>query len=198
LSSGLGKLYQDTLQQTAKPIPTKTIESVKEKAASKATEVDEARKAHLSLQRRLAAVERGIKKSDEISENVTVTDFEQLKIETQALKENLAKNEEELSGHQKKLVRLVHFKAHFQAKISNLKTAKDGLESEFEKIGEFHKTQRLAVIEAKKSRAEIQAATSEKKKKLKISKNEGLTRDFGKNEEKTEKLRAEISALKMI
>ena len=178
-------------------IPARVVTEVEEKLLEKSAEVEDARKVMLTLKRRLATLQSLIKARERLADNLTVMDYEQLKIENQASKDSLNKTEQDLSDATAKFAELVHLNAHYSARLQIFGNDKVKLELTLKGLKEEHTVQRDLLFSTKKERDGFRVAAGRAKKSSEISKNKVLVSDFEKNKDILKNLELQAHALKM-
>lgn len=103
--------------RTGKPIPRRIIKQFEATEAAKDTEVEKVRLKNIHLRTHLRKLEARLKEKEQLADGLHLIDFEQLKIENQALNEKIEERHEELHKLRKKTTTTVQVLTHIKEKL---------------------------------------------------------------------------------
>jgi len=181
---------------TGKQIPEKILDEVEEFELEKDMEVEELRGSNLSLKNRLAKLEEALRKKDELSDNLHLIDFEQLKIENQALSEKHDQQNEELYRLRKKVIVTAHAVTHMREKVQFTQQEHLALKSELAQLDLDLAAQRDTLTNTHREHAEIRSDVATHHQQIGIMNSEAWGGDYVQNTEYIKQLMQDVAQLK--
>ena len=178
-------------------ISLSVIQELENFQMEKEAELTEVRNSLVSLKRRAQRLKETLRKREELSENLHVVDYEQLRIENANLSEKLEERSEEVRKSAAKLRSVREMKAVYLMKFFFLDErvcrSKEIFHAADVKLSQL----REATIATKRERDRYMLGTARAKRQAKLNKNTALMEDYGKNEELIAKLRDLNASMKI-
>merc|ERR1719460_912924 len=182
--------------RTGKRIPPKIIQEVEDFELDKDAEVEEVRGSNISLKNRMAKLEQALRKKDELTENLHVIDFEQLKIENQTLNEKIEERNEELHKLRKKTIITVQVITHMREKLQFIQQENQVLKADLAQLDTELASQRDLVAKTKHERDDYRSENAKLRQQTGIINSEHLTKDYEDRQNLLKRLKEELQTLK--
>lgn len=189
-------LAQAVSSRTGKPMSKKLITQFEAAEQKREEDLEKMRLRNITLRTTLKKLERTLRAREQLAEGLHMIDFEQLKIENQALNEKIEERNEELSKLKKKKTVTVQVLTHVREKLrfienSNAKTHQE-LSALEEKIVAF----RAGITTTKKEREVTKLDIKELRRQQGFATSELLLVDYEKRKGSLEEIKAQIQEMK--
>jgi hypothetical protein len=142
---------------TGRLIPPKTLKLLEEQAEEKEGELEKVRLKNIHLRNQLKKLEGNLRRKEELSNELHLIDFEQLKIENQTLNEKIEERNEELLKLRKKTTTTVQVLTHLKEKLQFVQAENQLLKVELAELEAELSTHRDNLTHAKHDRDSLRS-----------------------------------------
>jgi len=142
---------------TGRLIPAKLLKQLEEQAGEKEVELEKVRLRNIHLRNQLRKLEGNLRRKEELSNELHLIDFEQLKIENQTLNEKIEERNEELLKLRKKTTTTVQVLTHLKEKLQFVQAENQLLKVELAQLESELSTHRDALTRAKHDRDSLRS-----------------------------------------
>jgi len=142
---------------TGRLIPAKLLKQLEEQAGEKEVELEKVRLRNIHLRNQLRKLEGNLRRKEELSNELHLIDFEQLKIENQTLNEKIEERNEELLKLRKKTTTTVQVLTHLKEKLQFVQAENQLLKVELAQLEAELSTHRDALTRAKHDRDSLRS-----------------------------------------
>jgi len=133
---------------------------------------------NIQLRNQLKKLEKNLRRKDELSKDLHVIDFEQLKIENQTLNEKIEERNEELLKLRKKTTTTVQVLTHLKEKLQFVAAENKVKQSELQDLEGNLSSKRDTLTKVKHDRDSIRSENARLKQQSGLLGSEDLFRDF--------------------
>ncbi|CAG9464100.1 unnamed protein product [Pedinophyceae sp. YPF-701] len=182
--------------RTGKPIPPRLLQDLSGQTRDRANELTRVRLRWVQLRSHLARLEETLRSKEELAEGLHLIDFEQLKIENQALNEKIEERTEELSRLQRKSMAAVLVLTHVKEKLQFVEQEAETLTSRLEGYESALGGKREELHAAKVRRDRLRMATMRLKEHKTTVSSQMLLEDLGQHRARLQDLQVELEGLK--
>lgn len=181
---------------SGRPVPPKLLKQLTDKERELDALLDEKRLSNLKLRHECKKLEYAIKKREEVSSELHMIDFEQLKIENQSLNEKIEERNEELLKLRKKTTSTVQVLTHLKEKLQFVQAENQVLKAELTGLESDLGNHRDAVTKVKLQRDQLRQENAKLKAKSGLVGNVLLLRDFDRRKREIESMEVRMASLK--
>ncbi|CBZ49860.1 putative ankyrin repeat-containing protein [Neospora caninum Liverpool] len=179
------------MARSGKPIPESILEQLMQLEEEKTRALQEARSTSTKLKHQLDVLHQLASEND-MQEQFHVMDFEQLKIENQALNEKIVERNEEIKKLRSIIVSAVQFITHGREKIHFLDHENARLMEELAHLDAELANQRHLITKSKRERDEYRTENNKLRQQTDIINSDILTLDWETRQQRQQELKLEV------
>lgn len=169
-------------------IPPKVVKQLEAQNEATDVEVAKVRLKNIHLRNQFRKLETSLRKKEELSSELHLIDFEQLKIENQALNEKIEERNEELLKLRKKTTTTVQVLTHLKEKLQFVQAENQILKSQLSDLENELTEHRDLLTKAKQERDRLRYANLKLKENSGLLGSDDLLRDFHRRKGEIERL----------
>jgi len=200
----LKEQFKQTKREVAKsvgssggrPVPLKLLNQLEEQGDEKDRELEKVRLKNIHLRNQLRKLEGNLKRKEELSNELHLIDFEQLKIENQTLNEKIEERNEELLKLRKKTTTTVQVLTHLKEKLQFVQAENQLLKVELAELEADLSTHRDALTKAKHDRDNLRSENQKLRGEAGLIGNNELLRDFDRRKKEIVSMQDHLEQLK--
>ena len=177
-------------------IPVKLLNQLEEQAAEKEAELEKVRLKNIHLRNQLRKLEGNLKRKEELSNELHLIDFEQLKIENQTLNEKIEERNEELLKLRKKTTTTVQVLTHLKEKLQFVQAENQLLKVELAEMEAELSRHRDSLTRAKHDRDSLRNENLRLRGEAGLIGNNDLLRDFDRRKKEIASMQVTLEGLK--
>ena len=181
---------------TGRLIPVKLLNQLEEQAAEKEAELEKVRLKNIHLRNQLRKLEGNLKRKEELSNELHLIDFEQLKIENQTLNEKIEERNEELLKLRKKTTTTVQVLTHLKEKLQFVQAENQLLKVELAEMEAELSRHRDSLTRAKHDRDSLRNENLRLRGEAGLIGNNDLLRDFDRRKKEIASMQVTLEGLK--
>jgi len=181
---------------TGRLIPPKTLKMLEEQAAEKEGDLEKVRLKNIHLRNQLRKLEGNLRRKEELSNELHLIDFEQLKIENQTLNEKIEERNEELLKLRKKTTTTVQVLTHLKEKLQFVQAENQLLKVELAELEAELSTHRDNLTHAKHDRDSLRSENLRLRGEAGLIGNNDLLRDFDRRKKDIASMQVTLEGLK--
>eukprot|EP01028_Stygiella_incarcerata_P007165 TRINITY_DN293_c0_g5_i1.p1 TRINITY_DN293_c0_g5~~TRINITY_DN293_c0_g5_i1.p1 ORF type:complete len:464 (-),score=144.34 TRINITY_DN293_c0_g5_i1:1131-2522(-) len=178
--------------RSGKVLGSKGLEELEEEEGLQNEQVIKERLEFIRLTNQLKSLEQKLKQKEKLADGLHLIDFEQLKIENQALNEKIEERNEELAKLKKKNMTTVHVLTHVKEKLQFVQQENQALKKELAEIELEVTEHRDTITRAKAEREKLKGENSHLKDSMPLIGNVDLLIDY---ERKTSRIAEVLEAI---
>lgn len=178
-------------------IPPKLLRQFEDQEKKKEEELERVRLKNIHLRNQLRKLEGHLRRKEELSNELHLIDFEQLKIENQTLNEKIEERNEELLKLRKKTTTTVQVLTHLKEKLQFVQAENQLLKVELAELEAELSTHRDALTKAKHDRDSLRSENLRLRGEAGLIGNNDLLRDFDRRKKDIAAMQVTLEGLKM-
>ena len=182
--------------RTGKPIPRRIIKQFEATEAAKDTEVEKVRLKNIHLRTHLRKLEARLKEKEQLADGLHLIDFEQLKIENQALNEKIEERHEELHKLRKKTTTTVQVLTHIKEKLQFVAAENAVVRRRLAELDSELGRERDRLTKAKRDREVLRAENAQMKQGQGFTNSDLLVVDFEQRKQQLQRMHETIADLR--
>ncbi|GBG24782.1 Coiled-coil domain-containing protein 96 [Hondaea fermentalgiana] len=181
--------------RSGKPIPIHIIDQFETAERAKAGELEKIRLRNLHLRAELNKLEKALQNKERLADGLHLIDFEQLKIENQALSEKIEERNEDLAKLNKKTTTTVQVLTHLKEKLVFVQSEAVQLGDELKVLDKELQLSRDQLNQSKRQRDQLRSGNTKKRESQGFFKSTLLVEDFKKRAQEIKALKRSIQDL---
>lgn len=181
--------------RSGKPIPVHIIDQFESAESSKSSELEKIRLRNLHLRAELNKLEKALQNKERLADGLHLIDFEQLKIENQALSEKIEERNEDLAKLNKKTTTTVQVLTHLKEKLVYVQAEAVQLGDELKVLDRELQSSRDQLNQSKRQRDHLRSLNSKKREGQGFFKSTLLVEDYKKRTHEIKALQRSIQDL---
>ena len=181
---------------TGRLVPVKLLKQLEDQAGDKEAELEKVRLKNIHLRNQLRKLEGNLRRKEELSNELHLIDFEQLKIENQTLNEKIEERNEELLKLRKKTTTTVQVLTHLKEKLQFVQAENQLLKVELAELEAELSTHRDALTRAKHDRDSLRSENLRLRGEAGLIGNNDLLRDFDRRKKDIASMQVTLEGLK--
>jgi len=181
--------------RSGKKIPEHIIEQFEESEANKTEELEKIRLRNLHLRSELSKLEKALQNKERLADGLHLIDFEQLKIENQALSEKIEDRNEDLMKLNKKTTTTVQVLTHLKEKLVFVQAEAVSLQKDLSLLDSELQTCRDQLSQNKRQRDNLRDTNTRLRESQGFHKSKMLVQDFHARAEEIKALQLQVKDL---
>lgn len=181
---------------SARVVPQKLLDKFAEQELKREEDLEKVRLRNIHLRNQLRKLEGNLKRKEELSNELHLIDFEQLKIENQTLNEKIEERNEELLKLRKKTTTTVQVLTHLKEKLQFVQAENQLLKVELAELEAELSTHRDALTKAKHDRDSLRSENLRLRGEAGLIGNNDLLRDFDRRKKDIASMQVTVESLK--
>jgi DNA repair exonuclease SbcCD ATPase subunit len=177
-------------------VPGKLLKQFEEQGARKEQELERVRLKNIHLRNQLRKLEGNLRRKEELSNELHLIDFEQLKIENQTLNEKIEERNEELLKLRKKTTTTVQVLTHLKEKLQFVQGENQLLKVELAELEAALSQHRDALTRVKHERDALRSDNLALRGEAGLIGNNDLLRDFDRRKKDIASMQVTLEDLK--
>ena len=181
--------------RTGKPVAMSLVHEIEDGEMEISCRLEEARDSYVAAKLEMDRFDKENANNEELADNITLVDFEQLKIENTTLSEKIQDRSRAIETERKKNHSCVTLAAHYEEKIRSLNRQANEYQAVESEIAKEHNETRQVLIHAKNERDTLLSYLSELQQKAKVGNSASLLNDFDKTKSQIDILSVQVREL---